>query len=73
MRPSLVAALWMVAGVGTIAAAIALLVGLVAEWGAITGALASGSAFDLWLVIEVAFVVTLVALLVGRTGQARGR
>jgi len=73
MRPSLVSALWMVAGVGTIAAAIALLVGIVAEWGAITGALASGSAFDLWLLIEVAFVAVLVALLIGTTRRVRRR
>ena len=73
MRPSLMSALWLVAGVGTIAAAIALLVGIVAEWGAITGALASGSAFDLWLLVEVAFVATLVALLLGTTRQARRR
>jgi hypothetical protein len=73
MRPSFMSALWIVAGVGTIAAALALLVGIVTEWGAISGALGSGWSFDQWLVIEIAFVAGIVALLIAATRQARRR
>lgn len=73
MRPSFMSALWIVAGVGTISGSIAVLIGLVAEWGQISGALGSGSTFDLWLVIEIALVAAVVALLIATTRQARRR
>jgi len=66
-------ALWIVAGVGTISAAVALLVGIVAEWAAISGALASGWSFDQWLVIEIALVAGAVILLIAATRRARPR
>ncbi|HYW24831.1 MAG TPA: hypothetical protein VE953_11755 [Terriglobales bacterium] len=73
MRPSLISALWIVAGVGTISAAVALLVGIMAEWAAISGALTSGWSFDRWLVIEIAIVAGLVVLLIAATRRARPR
>jgi hypothetical protein len=73
MRPSLMSALWIVAGVGTIAGSIAVLIGLVTEWGLITGALGSGSRFDLWLVIEIALVAAVAVLLIATTREARRR
>jgi hypothetical protein len=73
MRPSFLSALWIVAGVGALAAAIALLVGIVAEWGAIDGALASGWSFNRWLVIEVGLAAALALLLIAATRQARRR
>jgi predicted lysophospholipase L1 biosynthesis ABC-type transport system permease subunit len=63
MRPSLLSGLWIVAGVGTIAAAVALLVAIAAGWGAISGALDTGWSLDRWLVIEIA-LVGLVALFI---------
>ena len=71
MRPSFVSGLWIVAGVGTIAAALALLVGIVAEWGAISGALGDGWSFDRWLAIETALAAAVVVLLIAATRQAR--
>jgi hypothetical protein len=73
MRPSFMSALWIVAGVGTIAGSIAVLIGLVTEWGQISGALGSGSRFDLWLVIEIALVAAVVVLLIATTREARRR
>jgi len=72
MRPSFMSALWIVAGIGTIATAIALLVGIVVEWGAVNGALQSGWTFDRWLAIEVAFV-GLVALFIAMRRRALRR
>jgi hypothetical protein len=71
MRLSLMSALWIVAGVGTISAALALLVLIVAEWAAISGALGSGWSFDQWLVIEIALVAGVVVVLIGATKRAR--
>jgi hypothetical protein len=73
MRPSFMSALWIVAGVGTIAGSIAVLIGLVTEWGQISGALASGSTFDLWLVIQIALVAAVAVLLIATTREARRR
>jgi hypothetical protein len=64
-------AMWIVAGVSTLAAAVGLLVGLVAEWGLIGGAVASGRSFDLWLVIEVALVAAVAVLLIAAIRQPR--
>jgi hypothetical protein len=72
MRPSLMSALWIVAGVGTVATAVALLVEIAAEWGAISGALDSGWSLDRWLAIEVASV-GLVALFVAMRRRALRR
>jgi len=69
MRPSLISALWIVAGVGTVATAVALLVAIAVEWGAISGALRSGWSLDWWLAIEVAFV-GLVALFIALRRRA---
>jgi len=71
MRPSLLSALWIVAGVGTLASAIALAVGLMAEWAAISGALDDGWSFDRWLLIETGLVTTAVGLLIAATTLAR--
>ena len=60
-------------GICTVAAAVGLFTGLVAEWSVITGALRSGDSFDLVLVIEMALVALVVALLVGATRQPRVR
>ena len=73
MRPSFLSALWIVAGIGTLAGAIGLVVGIAAEWGAITGALADGWSFDRWLAIEVAFVAVLVLVLIAATRKAWNR
>jgi hypothetical protein len=72
MRPSFLSALWIVAGVGTIATAVALLVGIAVEWGAVSGALGSGWSLDRWLAIEVAFVA-LVALFIAMRRRALRR
>jgi predicted lysophospholipase L1 biosynthesis ABC-type transport system permease subunit len=71
MRPSFMSALWIVASVGTLAAAVALLVGIVTEWAAINGALDSGWSFDRWLVIEIGLVAAVVVLLIAATRQGR--
>lgn len=71
MRPSLLSALWIVAGLFALAAAIGLLVGLVTEWGVIRGAVASGGSFDLWLVIEIALAAAVAVLLIAATRQPR--
>jgi hypothetical protein len=71
MRPSFLSALWIVAGVGTLAAAVALVVGLMAEWAAISGALDNGWSFDRWLLIEIGLVTSAVGLLIAATTQAR--
>ena len=73
MRPSLGSGLWIVAGIGTIATCIALLVGLIAEFGVVSGSLGSGHSFDMVLVIEVALVAAIVFILFGATRQARRR
>ena len=65
--------MWIVAGMGTIAAAIGVLVGIVAEWGAISGALADGWSFDRWLAIEVAIVAVMVLVLIAATRKAWDR
>jgi hypothetical protein len=70
MRPSLLKALWMLAGIGAAAAAVALLVGVVTEWGAVSGALEGGRSYDLWLVIEIALAAALVALVIATTKKA---
>ena len=71
MRPSLRSALWIVVGICTVAGAIGVLVGLVAEWSIIAGALQSGQTFDFVLVVEAALVLLVVMLLVGVTRQRR--
>jgi hypothetical protein len=71
MRPSFMSALWIVAGIGTIAATVALLVGLVTEWAAISGAFDSGWSVGRWLFIEIALVAGIVVLLIAATKQAR--
>ena len=58
------------AGIGTVAAAVALLVGIVAEWGAVSGALGSGRSYGLWLVFEIALAAAVVALLIATTKKA---
>src|SRR5215472_8260435 len=63
MRPSFMSALWIVAGLGTVATTVALLVGIAVEWGVVSRALSSGWSLGWWLAIEVAFV-SLVALFV---------
>jgi len=70
MRPSLLEALWIVAGIGTVAAAVALLVWIVVEVGAVSGALGSGRSYDLWLAIEIALATAVVVLLIGMTKMA---
>jgi hypothetical protein len=65
--------MWIVAGIGTLAAAIGLLVGIVAEWGAISGALANGWSFDRWLAIEVGIVAVMVLVLIAATRKAWDR
>jgi hypothetical protein len=72
MRPSFMSALWMVAGVGTVATALALLVGIAVEWGAVNGALHSGWSLDRWLAIEAAFV-GIVALFIAMRRRALRR
>ena len=72
MRPSLLSALWIVLGVCVVAASVGLLVGLVAEWSVIAGAVKGGS-FDMVLVIEAAIVAAIVFLLVGATRRAKDR
>jgi len=62
-------ALWIVVGVGTVATALALLVEIAVEWGAISGALQSGWSLDRWLAIEVA-LVGLVALFIAMRKRA---
>jgi hypothetical protein len=71
MRPSLGSGLWIVAGIGTIATCIALLVGLITELGVVSGGIASGRSFDMVLVIEIALVAAIVLILIGATRQAR--
>lgn len=73
MRPSLRSALWIVGGICTLATAIGLFVGVTAEWSIITGALDSGQAFDLVLVIEAALVLLVVVVLIGATRAPRVR
>ena len=63
--------MWIVAGICTLAAALGLLVGLVAEWGVISGAVASGRSFDLWLVIECALVAGVAVLLLAAIRKPR--
>jgi hypothetical protein len=72
MRPSLLSALWIVAGIGAIATAIAALVGIAVEWGALSGALRSGWSLDRWLAIEVAFVGVVALFIVMRRRALRG-
>ena len=64
--------MWIVVGVGTVATAFALLVGIAVEWGAISGALHNGWSLDRWLAIEVAFV-GLVALFIAMRRRALRR
>jgi len=71
MRPSFRSAIWIVAGLCTVAAAMGLLVGLLAEWGLIAGALSSGQRLDLVLVIEGALVALVVVMLIGATRRPR--
>ena len=72
MRPSFMSALWIVAGVGTVATTLALLVGIAVEWGAVSGALHSGWSLDRWLAIEVA-IVGLIALFIAMRRRALRR
>ena len=58
------------AGIGTVAAAVALLVWIVVEVGAVSGALGSGRSYDLWLAIEIALATAVVVLLIGMTKMA---
>jgi len=62
-------ALWIVAGLGTVATTVALLVGIAVEWGVVSRALSSGWSLGWWLAIEVAFV-SLVALFVAMRRRA---
>ena len=73
MRPSLGSAVWIVVGLCTVAAAMGLLVGLLAEWGLIAGALSSGQRLDLVLIIESALVALVIVMLIGATRRPRAR
>jgi hypothetical protein len=65
MRPSLLSAFRLVIGLSCAAASIAVLVGVAAEWGVITGTLQMGGAwFFLVVLVEAVALLLLTGLLI---------
>jgi hypothetical protein len=71
MRPSLLSAFRMVIGLSCAAALIAVLVGVAAEWGVITGWLRVGGAWFFLVVLVEAVALLLLAVLLIRSSRLR--